>query len=257
MQGPRDDDIPHAGIAETMKPYTGIAPVYDSLLRHVDYQEWYEYILSLMNRYAPGAETLLELGCGTGRFGSKFSNAGYTIYGIDRSMEMLRVARTRAFMNFRILCADITAFYTARKIDFIFSVHDTMNYLVKRSEVMRLLRCVRECMHDDSVFMFDITTEHNIYRNFDGKTSRHLIRSSTVEWSNSYDAKHKLVRSLLRIERGGVTEEEEHLQRIYAVDEMKSMLASGGFTLLGVFGDFSMDPPGEDTIMINFVARRA
>ena len=247
----------HAGIAATMKPYTGIAPVYDSLLRHVDYQEWFEYILSLMRRYAPGAETLLELGCGTGRFGSKFSNAGYAIYGIDRSLEMLRVARTRAFMNFRIFCADITAFHTAHTIDFIFSVHDTMNYLVEPSQVMSLLRCVRRCMHEESVFMFDITTEHNIHRNFDGKTSRHLIRDNAVEWSNSYDAERKIVRSVLRIERGGAAEEEEHLQRIYAVDEMKSMMAEAGLSPLGIFGDFSLDPPAEDTIMINFVARRA
>ncbi len=118
-----------------IKPYTSIAPVYDSLLRHVDYQEWYEYILSLMKLYAPGARTLLELGCGTGRFGSKFSSAGYSICGIDRSFDMLLIAKTRAFLNFRIFCADITAFHTAKKIDFIFSVHDTMNYLVEREEV--------------------------------------------------------------------------------------------------------------------------
>ena len=240
-----------------MDPYTDIAPVYDYLLRHVDYQEWYEYIRSVMKRHFDTAKNILELGCGTGRFGSKFSNDGYPILGIDKSLDMLRVARTRAFLNFRIVCSDITNFHIAKKMDFIFSVHDTVNYLLEYADILNMFRCVRETMHGESVFMFDITTEHNIYQNFDGKTSQYQLRNSTVEWSNRYDAGRKLIISTLRLHRDGNTSEEEHVQRIYAADEMKALLAEGGLTVLGMYGDYTFDPPHDNTIMINFVTRKA
>jgi SAM-dependent methyltransferase len=243
--------------ARTMEPYTDIAPVYDYLLRHVDYQEWYEYISSVMMRHCDAVNNILELGCGTGRFGSKFSNDGYTIFGIDKSLDMLLVAKTRAFLNFRILCSDITNFRLAKKMDFIFSVHDTMNYLLDYADILNMFRCVRETMHGESVFMFDITTEHNIYENFDGKTSQYQLRSSTVEWSNRYDAGRKLITSTLRLRRDGKTSVEEHVQRIYASGEIRTLLAEGGLALLGEYGDYTFEPPRDNTVMINFVARKA
>lgn len=240
-----------------MQPYTSIAPAYDTILRHVDYQEWYEYIRAVMARYAPAADTVLELGCGTGRFGAKFSNDGYTIYGIDRSLSMLAVAKARAFLNFRIFCADITRFSLARPVDFIFSVHDTMNYLLEPDDMARVFVCCREAMHERGVFLFDITTEYNIYANFAGKTTRHQLRDGWIEWSNEYDTGSRLVRSILRYHRRqGGTVTEEHLQRIYTAEEVATIAAQSGLEVMGVFGDYTFEPPQRETIMMNIVTRR-
>src|SRR5271157_2830478 len=113
---------------QSPEPYTRIAPYYDTILRYVDYQEWYEYIKTIMLTCVAKPDLIVELGCGTGRFGAKFSNDNFTIFGIDRCLEMLRVAKTRAFFNFRMFCADIRHFTLSKKADFIFAVHDTMNY---------------------------------------------------------------------------------------------------------------------------------
>ena len=237
-----------------IEPYTDLAPVYDYLLRHVDYQEWYEYIVSVMNRYVDRPENIAELGCGTGRFGTKFSNNGYTIFGIDKSLDMLRVAKTRAFFNFRILGADITNFRLSKRMDFVFSVHDTVNYLLDSSEILKMFSCVKEIMHAESVFMFDVTTEYNIYKNFDGKTARYQVKSGAVEWSNRYDAARKLVSSTITIYKKNRTLFEEHIQRIYSIEEIKELVRESGLTLLGVFGDYTMLPPADDAVMINFIA---
>lgn len=240
-----------------MKPYTDIAPVYDSLLRHVDYQEWYEYILSIMKEHIDHPRFILELGCGTGRFGSKFSNDGYTIYGIDNSLDMLLVAKTRAFLNFRILCADITRFSLSRKMDFIFSVHDTMNYLLDNNDILKMFNCVKEIMHERSIFMFDITTEYNIIKNFDGKTSHFSFKNSSVKWSNIYDSQKKLIYSNLHFNRAGKTTVEEHIQRIYSINEITQLVVGSGLEVLGIYGDYTHESPRSDTIMINVITRKA
>ncbi|MBN1532653.1 MAG: methyltransferase domain-containing protein [Spirochaetes bacterium] len=240
-----------------VEPYSGIAPYYDFLLRHVDYQDWYDYIKSIMQSQVMSPELIVELGCGTGRFGAKFSNDGYTIVGIDRSLEMLMVAKTRTYFNFRVFCADIRAFSLARRADFVFAVHDTLNYQLTRGDLRRVFRSVRHCLKPDGIFLFDITSEFNINENFDGKTKVFEPRGAVIEWSNSYDRRKKLIYSLLTVKRRKEERSEMHLQRIYDIDELTHLLDMEGFEVLHIYGDYTFRSPKRDTIMINFVTRIA
>lgn len=238
------------------EPYTGLAEAYDYILRHVDYEQWYQFIRSIMHLYVEYPETVLELGCGTGKFGAKFSADNYRIVGVDLSFNMLRVAKTRAFRSFRIVCADIRDFYFKRKFDFVFSVHDTMNYQLTNEDVRNVLRSTKQVMHEGSIFMFDITTEHNIDRFFNNKTSYYKTRGMNIEWSNAYDREKKHIISSFTIKHSdGRIFHEEHIQRIYSEDEMKTMLDEEGFEIIEICSDYTYNPPSDETIMINFIVK--
>ncbi len=238
-------------------PYTILSESYDYILRHVDYQGWYTHIKEVMHRFVQVPHNIVELGCGTGKFGAKFSTDGYTIFGIDRSIDMLRAARPRAFRNFRLICADMSDFSLKIKADFIFSVHDTMNYFLKKRDVRRVLKCVKDIMHEKSVFLFDITTEFNIRNNFDGKINVYKTRGRVIEWENTYFPRKRYVKSSLHfMEPDGTSHTEVHWQRIYSIKEMTRMLHAEGFEILGIYSDYSFDPPGRETVMINFAVRK-
>jgi len=241
---------------EKSEPYTGIAEAYDYILRHVDYELWYQFIRSIMTYYINNPETVLELGCGTGKFGAKFSSDNFRIYGLDSSLSMLQIAKTRAFRSFRIICGDIRNFYFKRNFDFIFSVHDTMNYQLTTDEVRKVLRSVKRVMHTKSIFMFDITTEHNIDRFFNNKTSFYKTRGMNIEWSNTYDREKKHIISTFTVHHNdGRVSREEHTQRIYTQGEIEKILKEEGFQILKICSDYTMDPPSAETIMINFIVK--
>jgi predicted TPR repeat methyltransferase len=240
------------------EPYTALAGVYDQVLKHVDYDRWYRYLRSLMLRYMERPRLVLELGCGTGRFGAYFSRDQFPIYGMDRSLEMLKVAKKRAFADFHIFCGDMTGFSLKGKFDFIFSVHDTMNYLLTESDLRRVFSSAVNCLDEQGIFMFDLTTEHNIRRFFEGKTTRYRFGGTAVEWNNTYDARRRIVASTMSFRRNdGPEVSERHLQRIYRIEEVKRLLRKENLRLVDLFGDYTFDPPHEETIMINFVTRRA
>lgn len=242
---------------EKTEPYTGIAEAYDYILRHVDYDQWYKYITGIMNKYTSNPQTILELGCGTGKFGAKFSAANYKIFGIDISLNMLRVARTRAFRSFRIICADMRNFSFKGNFDFIFSVHDTMNYQLSTDGLREILRCVKNVMHEKSIFLFDITTEHNINSFFNNKTSFYKTRGMNIEWSNRYIPEKKYIISTFKTRYDDGREfREEHTQRIYSRNEIETILQEEGFEILDIYSDYTYNPPSDETIMINFITKK-
>lgn len=242
---------------EYIEPYSELASAYDYILQGVDYQGWYRYIREVMLRYVPEPKLILELGCGTGRFGAKFSADNYTVFGMDVSLDMVRVAKARAFKNFRVFCGDITCFSLAKTPDFIFAVHDTMNYFLDLKEVQGAIASVRSVMSDETIFMFDVTTEYNMQANFHGQTMIFDVRGRDVEWSNRYDPAEKHMVSTLRFyNHDGTCLEENHHQRIYTVKEIKEVLRRERMEILGIFGDYTFEAPQPETVMINFIVRK-
>jgi ubiquinone/menaquinone biosynthesis C-methylase UbiE len=105
--------------------------------------------------------------------------------------------------------------------------------------------------------MFDITTEYNIERYFNNKTSFYKTRGVNIEWTNKYDREKKYVISSFKIRHSnGKAYNEEHIQRIYSQGEIESMLKSEGFEILHICSDYTYNSPSSDTIMINFITKK-
>jgi SAM-dependent methyltransferase len=233
-----------------------LAPVYDYLLKHVDYAKWYNFISSVMYKYISQPGLVLELGCGTGKFGAKFSSNNIHIIGMDKSVEMLKIAKMRTFKKFSIFCGDVTQFSLSIKPDFIFSVHDTLNYLLTYEEILSAFKSIKNIMHKDSIFLFDITTEYNITHNFADKTTFYKKNKTNIEWTNKFDKKNKFVYSRLKFsDKNRGDRVEEHIQRIYSIEEIKGLLKKVNFELLEIIGDYTFLPPTNKTVMTNFIVR--
>lgn len=238
------------------KPYTILADNYDYMLRHVEYNEWYFYLKSLMLRHVENPKKILEIGTGTGKFGVKFSSDNYQILGIDISFEMLKIAAKRAIKNFKILCADVRNFYLKEKFDFIFSVHDTFNYLLTKKELEAAFLNVKKIMNSESIFMFDITTEYNIHRYFHMQSETYFKNGYKIVWSNEYNKKDRIISSFIKFDdQKGNIETEVHTQKIHTIDEISHLLNKCGFEIEAIYSDYSFEPCSDETIMINFVTR--
>lgn len=61
-----------------------------------DYPQEAELLAELCARWRPGGVQVVELGCGTGNLALELARRGYSITGIDRSQDMLAIARQKA-----------------------------------------------------------------------------------------------------------------------------------------------------------------
>src|SRR5688572_96234 len=68
---------------------------YDLLYRDKDYAAEADYVASILERIAPGAKQILELGCGTGAHAEHLARRGLSVHGVDLSVSMLGAAHAR------------------------------------------------------------------------------------------------------------------------------------------------------------------
>jgi cyclopropane fatty-acyl-phospholipid synthase-like methyltransferase len=121
-----------------------------------------EHIQQLIESHHPTAETLLELGCGTGSM-LKLLSERYIVSGVDRSTEMVQIAM-RKVPNAHYFVEDMTAFQTNQTFDVIICVFDSINHVIEFENWQRLFTNVKKHLNDGGLFVFDMNTQVKLAR---------------------------------------------------------------------------------------------
>ena len=222
--------------------YTAFAYVYDELMDNVPYDEWAEYLISLLKENGVTEGLVCELGCGTGQMTRRLAAAGYDMIGIDLSEDMLDVAREQEYEAYTFegaeetdgsipeaedegddgqeeafsgepsilyLQQDMREFELYGTVSAVVSVCDSMNYMTSDEDLLQVFRLVNNYLDKDGVFIFDMNTEYK-YKEVMGDTTIAENRENvSFIWENLYDEERRLNEYCLTLFAKAETEEDE------------------------------------------------
>jgi SAM-dependent methyltransferase len=140
--------------------YARFAEFYDQIMG--DRTETVARIEGYLDRYLPGARSLLELGCGTGAILAGLAGR-VAVTGLDRSTEMLAVAAAK-LPGVPLVHADMTSFRLDARFDAVICVFDTLNHLPRFDQWLALFARVGEHLANGGLFAFDVNTTGRLRR---------------------------------------------------------------------------------------------
>lgn len=232
--------------------YTSLALIYDHIMKSVDYEDWADFIDAVIQEHHPEAEKILELACGTGRVAMYLDELDcYDITATDRSEEMLEQARKVAdFKGYNIKWErqDFFDINTEETYDIILMLFDSVNYILKEEDLMRMFKSVQKVMNEDGLFIFDFTTQKHsqlIHDKLDdeGITAddfRYVRKSYFIEGEklhiNEFDIEQLDKDRITVLKRF----REVHRQKIYELKDMRSFVEKAGFAIEAAYDDFDL-----------------
>jgi SAM-dependent methyltransferase len=163
--------------------YTRFARFYDRIMG--DRSDEIDRLHAYISRHLPGAQSLLELGCGTGALLAGLQ-PGLSVTGIDRSPDMLAIA-AQTVPGARLVLGDMTAFSLPERFDVIICMFDTLNHVQSFAGWLTLFSTVHEHLADGGLFIFDVNTAGRLRRldgappyldEFDGNVVVMTVRSA-------------------------------------------------------------------------------
>ncbi|MDB5178958.1 MAG: Methyltransferase type 12 [Patescibacteria group bacterium] len=137
-----------------MTDYDIFAPFYDTVMG--DRQDVIAIIQDLAARHHPSAQTMLELGCGTGGILAGFQDQ-YTLTGIDQSAQMLQIAHQK-LPEGTFHRGTIAGFELHQTFDIIICVFDTINHLTSFADWQKLFADAQKHLSTNGLFIFDMNT---------------------------------------------------------------------------------------------------
>lgn len=219
--------------------YDFFAPYYDVYMRHVDYDKWTDKILSLYKLHTTlPLQEILELACGTANVSERLIGKGYTVTASDRSVEMLKFAAQKAHKPV-LLQADMTAELPQDKYDLVILIFDSINYLLNLEEVGRLLVNISNALHSNGLFIFDISTHRNSAEHFNHFVNIDESKDHLLIHKADFDPERRLQKTSLtifkRFDNHYIRMDEEHLQRVYHVQELLQMIEQSPLNCVGLY----------------------
>lgn len=131
---------------------------YDLLYSDKDYSAEVDYINSLIQANNKNVNTLLDMGCGTGKHAELFCNKGYIVHGIDLSEDMLKIAENKRKGKEDKLSfshSNIQNLSLNKKFGAVVSLFHVISYQNSNSELFKAFEVAKKHLKDGGIFIFD------------------------------------------------------------------------------------------------------
>jgi len=244
------------------KTYTELAPIYDYVMRHVNYRKWGEYVNTLFRLAGVEVKTILDLACGTGSLGLILNDMGFQVVGFDFSPDMVLQGVNkirRAGKVIPLWCGDMTRFAQHQTVDAVLCLYDSMNYLMEKEQWQNTFHNVAEVLEPDSLFIFDISTEANSLRHFRDNVEKDHGPGFKYTRHSKYEKAFKVQINEFQIYWKNKPKQmivETHRQIVLPIESVEKRIPQSEFKVLGIYDDFTTDPATEHSDRVHFLLQK-
>ena len=245
--------------------YGSFASVYDMFMDNIPYQQWFEYICSLLREQGIEYGLVLELGCGTGSMTQLLAENGYDMIGVDCSPQMLQAAvekREESGLDILYLLQDMREFELYGTVGAVVCVCDSLNYVTGQEDLLQVFRLVNNYLDPGGIFIFDLNTLYKYEEVLGNCTIAEDREEASFIWENEFYKEEKIniyqLSIFLREENGLYSKHEEvHYQRAYELGEVTCLLEKAGMEYVAAYDAFTRNPPRKDSERIYVLARES
>jgi SAM-dependent methyltransferase len=236
--------------------FPDLPAIYDSVPIYVTRRDVQFYV----DEAVDAGESVLEVGCGTGRILLPIARSGRTIHGLDASPAMLDRCRAKLQQEPKAVQRRVTldrgdarAFDLGRQFDLVIAPFRVLQHLTTFDDQLEFLASAARHLKPGGRLAFDVfnpnfaalTSADGVEREDtpettlpDGRTFRRTGRVAKVRWIDQV-SEVELVYYISNAPRAAVERQVMSFDmRWFLRGELVHLLARGGFRVRSIYGDF-------------------
>jgi SAM-dependent methyltransferase len=197
---------------------------------------------------------ILDIACGTGSLAISMAKRGHVVHGIDRSSEMIALARSKSkgMTNVSFEVQDMTEFVVQDRFDIITCSYDSLSYVLDIDGLKEMFARVAMYLNKSGLFVFDANTDQHYINQGSGSEKRELGGQPIfIRWS--HDPIENVRVAVFEFADGS---EEIHRQRPYDLSQIAPILKESNLSTVHTWSGFDRSPYNAQSTWLFCVAKR-
>ena len=139
--------------------------IYDFLYTKKNYTKETNLIKKILRKYLPKSKSLLDLGCGTGKYSNLMTKLKLDVVGVDRSSSMLNIAKKYYKKNKRLsfVKSSIQNINLKKKFDIISALFHIFSYNTSENEIDKFFSKSYLHLNKNGILIFDFWYESGVF----------------------------------------------------------------------------------------------
>ncbi|MCK4572156.1 class I SAM-dependent methyltransferase [candidate division WOR-3 bacterium] len=225
-----------------------------------------ELLPSILRQFKVTPKKILDIACGEGSFALEMAIKGFQVTGIDRSADMLRIARKKTKkkkLKVKLIQQDMCSLKFSEEFNLVTCWFDSLNYLLENKDLENTFLGVSRALKEGGIFIFDMNT---IY----GLSVQWQENPSTVEQDiprlleihqTKYNPKERIatlkITVFIKKNEEWIRIDEVHKERGYTLGEIRQSLKKANLEELACWGSLAPKiKPTPSTGRVWFVAKK-
>lgn len=217
--------------------YNYLSKIYDKFMEYADYNKWNEIIINAMEENNIEYQSLLDLGCGTGKLLFQIADKFKFCKGIDLSENMLNIAKDhykdqikKKKINeskIKFVLDDIITFKTQEKYNIAIAFFDTINHILSGEELLLHFRNVKNALNKNGLYIFDIVDRKFMNKMFVNNTFVDIRDDFTCIWELEREDDIDYIKATYFLRREKKLYEkfyEVYTKKIFSQDELEKII---------------------------------
>ncbi len=234
-----------------MSSYDALADSYDALMADGSYRKRADFLEKQFRKSRIPVHTVLDLACGTGTIACLLAERGYQVTATDGSEEMLTQAMSKAVVLEEraplFLHQSMPRLRLIEPVDAVVSTLDSLNYLTREKDLRETFCRVFRWLKPGGAFIFDVNTPYKL-RRMDGQMYMDETEETFCVWRTFFSERAQACTyqvDLFQLNADGAWDRsfEEHRERAWTAEQLRTFLTDAGFTGITVSGDLTSRPP--------------
>lgn len=212
------------------------SPLYHILYKNRNEEEAHQFLDLLIDQLnVPNGASILDLGCGRGRFAKYLGSKGFDVLGVDLSKNSIAYAKNFEHSQLHFKVHDMREPFKGRKFDYVLNLFTSFGYFSTADEELAVLKSVRNCLSKNGVLLIDFINGE--------KAKQNLIKENRITIDNvNFHISRWIENETIykRIKVNGQQFREE--VKLLSLEDFKRYADKTGFKVTQVFGNYKLKP---------------
>jgi len=182
--------------------------------------------------------SILDLGCGEGRYSVLFREQGFKVVGVDISEILIRSGKKK-FPHLNLVVGDMSAIpIIPEKFDIVLSLFTSFGYLEEDEENQKVLCSIHQSLRPGGIFWLDFLNSQQVGKNLVPENSSRISPAVQVV-EKRYIEGNRIIKDIYFNDNNrSMTKHYKESVRLFSRLELEDMMKKTGFRVAGCFGNY-------------------